>query len=161
MDFKPGAWVRVPKQTAWGIGQVVRQEGEKVRVLFSDAGEKVLDLRHVSLEQTEPPGGMDRLRPKLSCRAGINLEQLEEACRSFHEQFKNRRPNTDDGRMAMKVWEDMSTHGELTRDSARQLFRWCHTGGSYAEGIELAQRICYLIYGRIPTRAEVEAAGFS
>jgi len=62
--------------------------------------------------------------------------------------------------MALNVLEDIKAFGDLTKETARQLFRWTQTGASYTEGVDLAQQICRLIYGRVPTRAEIEAAGF-
>jgi hypothetical protein len=143
----------------WGIGQVLRNEGDKVRVLFSEAGEKPLDLRFATLEEVEAPADVESARPQLRARTGVDIGELETLCNLFHDQFKDRRSSTDDGRMAVKVLEEMKARGDLSKETARQLFRWCQTGASYTEGIELAQQICRLIYGHLPTRAEIDAAG--
>lgn len=159
MEFRRGMWVRNPNQPAWGIGEVLDQEGDKVRILFSGVGEKSLVIRFASLEETERPANAASVRPQLRARTGVDVTELERLCCQFHEQFKDRRSNTDDGRMALKVLGDIKTRGDLSRASARQLFSWCHTGVSYTEGVELAQDICRLIYGRVPTKAEVQSAG--
>jgi Protein of unknown function (DUF3553) len=160
MELKPGTWVRNPREPSWGTGRIECYEEDKVRVLFPEVGEKLLNIRFVTLEESQPPANAETLRLRLRVRTGINMESLQRLCELFHEQFKTRRSNTDDGVMAMNVLEDMKVRGDLTGDSAGQLFSWCHTGASYAEGVDLAQQICRLIYGRVPTRAEVEAAGF-
>lgn len=159
MEIKVGMWVRHPKQANWGIGKVLSHQEDKVRIVFETAGEKLIDLRFVTLEAVEVPGGDSSERLRLRARVGVNMTELEQLCHEFHEQFKNRRSTTDDGRMALKVLEDMKVRGDLSKVAARQLFSWTQTGASYTEGIDLAQQICRLIYGRVPTRAEIEAAG--
>jgi hypothetical protein len=154
MEFKSGTWVRHPNQQAWG-----GQEERKVRILFAAVGEKVIDTRFVQLEQTEVSAGQPRARHQIRALAGVNMNELERLCNLFHEQFKNRRATTDDGRMVLNVLQDMKASGDLSRKTADQLFSWTQTGASCAEGVDLAQRICRLIYGRVPTRAEIEAAG--
>jgi Protein of unknown function (DUF3553) len=155
MEYRPGTWVRHPTQESWGTGEVLSQDEGKVRILFPAVGEKLIDVRFVVLEEADAPVGGGS-RPQLRARRGVNITELEQLCRQFHEQFVNRRSTTDDGRMALKVLDDMERRGDLSKATARQLFSWTHTGASYTEGIDLAQRICRLIYGRIPTQAEVE-----
>jgi hypothetical protein len=159
MELKSGTWVRHPSQQAWGVGEVIGQEEDKVRIIFAAVGEKVIDTRFVQLEQTEVPADQPRVRHQIRAHAGVNMNELEQVCNVFHEQFKNRRATTDDGRMALNVLQDMRAIGDLSRKTAGQLFSWAQTGASYAEGVDLAQQICRLIYGRVPTRAEIEAAG--
>jgi hypothetical protein len=151
-------WVRNTKQPAWGVGEIVGLEDGKVKVMFSDAGEKTLATSLAILEEVAAPVGSSR--PRLQARRDVDLLELERLCLSFHEQFRDRRANTDDGGMALDVLDDMKRRGDLTKAAARRLFRWCHSGESYAEGVDPAQQICRLIYGRVPTPAEVEAAGF-
>jgi hypothetical protein len=159
MDYQCGMWVRNPKQSAWGVGEVVGIEDDKVKVLFSEVGEKNLVTRLVTLEEVPAPADAARARPRLRASRDVDMVELERLCDSFHKQFKDRRSNTDDGGMALKVLEDMRISGDLTRMAARRLFHWCHTGESYTEGVDLAQQICRVIYGRVPTPAELEAAG--
>jgi hypothetical protein len=158
VKLTPGTWVRHPTHDAWGRGEVLSLDEEKVRILFPAVGEKVIDVRFVELQQADtPPRGESR--PQFRALNGVNMVELEQLCQQFHEQFKNRRSTTDDGRMALKVLDDMNRRGNLSKPTARQLFSWAHTGASYTEGVDLAQRICRLIYGRIPTQAEVERHG--
>jgi hypothetical protein len=161
MELIPGMWVRHPKQDSWGIGEVLGIEDEKARIIFSNVGEKLIDMRYVSLEPVEVPAGGHSARFRLRARSGIDMAQLKRLCSEFHESFKDRRSSTDDGRMAVKVLGDMESRGDLSKETARQLFRWTQTGGSYTEGIDLAQEICRLIYGRVPSRAEIETAGLA
>jgi len=94
--------------------------------------------------------------------ANIDMLALERCCNDFHEEFKDRRPNCDDGAWALRFLEEIKHRGYPTLGTARQLVGsgkgkngWCHTGGSYTKGVDLAQQICRLAYGRVPTKAEV------
>jgi hypothetical protein len=49
------------------------------------------------------------------------MNELEQLCNLFHEQFKNRRSTTDDGRMALNVLQDMRTTGELSNKTGPTL----------------------------------------
>lgn len=160
VEFRVGMWVKNPNKPDWGIGEVLEVDEQKLRILFSGPGEKQLSVRFAALEQTDTPEDKTAVRPRLRARSDLNVKVLESICRQFHEQFKDRRSNTDDGRMAIKVMDDINSKGDLSKATAKQLFAWCHTGVSYAEGVELAQNICRLIYGRVPTKAELELAGF-
>lgn len=159
--FQVGMWVKNPSKPDWGTGEVLEVDDEKVRVLFSGAGEKSIAIRFATIQETVAPEDKASARPRLRARSDLDITKLENLCRDFHEQFKDRRSNTDDGRMAVRVLEDIKAHGDLSKATARQLFSWCHTGVSYAEGVELAQSICRLIYGRVPTKAEIQVAGLS
>jgi hypothetical protein len=154
MELKPGMWVRHPRLAGWGTGKILTREGEWVRIIFSEVGEKLIDLRFVTLEELEAPANAMALRPRVR-----DMSELEQLCLQFHGQFKDRRKTTDDGSMALKVLEDIRERGNLTKSTARQLFSWCHTGASYAEGVDLAQQICGCIYGRVPSRPEIEEKG--
>ena len=48
--LEPGALVRHPGQPDWGLGQVQSNIGGKVTVNFENAGKRVIDISHVSLE---------------------------------------------------------------------------------------------------------------
>lgn len=93
----------------------------------------------------------------------IDISALERACKAFHEDFTNRRPNCDDGAWALRLLEEIKRCGHPTLRTARQLVGskrknqngWCHTGASFTKGIDEAQRICRLVYGRVPTLDEV------
>jgi hypothetical protein len=52
--YEPGAYVRLPAQPDWGLGQVQSAIGERVTVNFEHAGKRTLDTRHVALELTRP-----------------------------------------------------------------------------------------------------------
>jgi Protein of unknown function (DUF3553) len=161
MEYRRGMWVRNPKQAAWGLGEIIALDGDKVTVLFNEVGEKKVVTRIVSLEEVPAPAHVAGARPQLSASLDVNMLELERLCHAFHDQFKDRRSNTDDGIMALQVLDDMRKYGELSKKIARKLFSWCHTGASFAEGVDLAQQICRLIYRRVPTRAEIDGAGFS
>jgi hypothetical protein len=40
----------------------------------------------------------------------------------------------------------------MTRDTYRQLARWCKTSGIYADGMEVARRISDLLFGTVLDR---------
>jgi hypothetical protein len=48
-DLVPGARVRHPVETDWGVGQVQSVIGSRVTVNFPHAGKVVIDARHISL----------------------------------------------------------------------------------------------------------------
>ncbi len=88
----------------------------------------------------------------------LDMVEIEQLCDTFHTKFKDRRRNCNDGGMALRVLEDLHSEGSLSPKTAKRLFHWCHTDLSYKAGVGLAQKICTQIYGRIPTRQELEAA---
>lgn len=45
----PGAFVRHPSETEWGIGQVQSVDGARVTANFEHAGKQVMDARMVDL----------------------------------------------------------------------------------------------------------------
>ncbi|RME18456.1 MAG: DUF3553 domain-containing protein [Alphaproteobacteria bacterium] len=56
--LEPGAIVRHPDRPDWGLGQVQSNTGGKVTVNFRNAGKRVIDSAHVTLEPA-PRGGQD------------------------------------------------------------------------------------------------------
>ena len=50
----PGAFVRLPAQPDWGLGQIQSVVGLRVTVNFEHRGKVTLDLRHVALELVRP-----------------------------------------------------------------------------------------------------------
>lgn len=161
MELNPGTWVRHPKQEGWGHGKVISVEGDKVRILFPVIGEKIIDVRYAELEAVEAPAVPSPEIPWICPLPNVDMAKLERLCNEFYERFKTRRSTTSDGRMAVRVLQDMRAQRKLSKATARQLFSWTRTGGSYTEGVDLAQEICRTVYGRIPTGAEIEAAGLS
>jgi hypothetical protein len=156
MTFQQGQWVRHPVRPDWGIGEVLGQEGEAVRVFFQQAGEKKLNTQFVSLEVVEAPADLSNQRPGINARPTVDMRKLEGLCLQFHEEMKDNRRGYDDGGMGLNVLRDMSERGGLTRATRQQLFAWCHTEGSvFQRGVDLAQQICREVYGRVPTSGEV------
>jgi Protein of unknown function (DUF3553) len=97
-----GAWVRHPKCPDWGVGQVLGEDRDTLRILFSEVGEKTVNVRFVALENSEAPADARDARPKLRARSDIAITKLERLCHTFHDQLKDRRSTTDDGRMALE-----------------------------------------------------------
>lgn len=50
-QFLPGEYVSLPARPEWGIGQVQSAIGERVTVMFEEAGKQTLNLRHAVLEK--------------------------------------------------------------------------------------------------------------
>ena len=129
---KPGQWVRNPQ-----------------------SGERKISTRVVELERIKPPTQWDHSLRIVLTAPTANLKSL---CRAFYELMKDIRPNSDDGRMALNVLKDINKRGNLTRRVQMQLFAWCHTEGTvYRVGVDLARQICRELYGRVPTRDEINS----
>jgi hypothetical protein len=54
-DLEPGIYVRNPRQPAWGLGQVQSAIGEKVTVMFENAGKVVVNTATVTLDRVDDP----------------------------------------------------------------------------------------------------------
>jgi hypothetical protein len=54
-DFEPGLYVRNPRQPDWGLGQVQTAVGEKVTVMFENAGKVVVNTATVTLDRVDEP----------------------------------------------------------------------------------------------------------
>ncbi len=52
-EFEPGVFVRSPKNPDWGVGQVQSALGEKVTVMFENAGKVVVNAAVVTLDRVE------------------------------------------------------------------------------------------------------------
>lgn len=52
-DFAPGDYVRHPQQPDWGLGQVQSAIGNRVTVMFENAGKVLVDISVVALEPVE------------------------------------------------------------------------------------------------------------
>ena len=55
-EFEPGLYVRHPKKPEWGLGQVQSAIGERVTVMFENAGKVVIYTGQVHLERVDEPG---------------------------------------------------------------------------------------------------------
>jgi hypothetical protein len=54
-EFEPGIYVRNPRQPDWGMGQVQSAIGEKVTVMFENAGKVVVNTATVTLDRVDDP----------------------------------------------------------------------------------------------------------
>ena len=52
-EFAPGDYVRHPQQPDWGLGQVQSAIGNRVTVMFENAGKVLVDISVVALEPAE------------------------------------------------------------------------------------------------------------
>lgn len=54
--FKKDSYVQHPGMPAWGIGKVLEDViADKARVFFINAGEKLISLKNITLQQVDPP----------------------------------------------------------------------------------------------------------
>ena len=160
MTLSKGQWVKHPKCPDWGAGEVLEDRGDTVRVLFV-IGEKTISRKHVTLELVDPPAGSSRSVFKLISNKRIDTERLRALCNEFHNEMRDNRQGFNDGGMALEVIHDIENDGELSKDTAKRLFAWCHTDRPvYLRGVDLAKRICIEIYNRVPTKDELRAAGY-
>ena len=125
MSLKKGDRVRHPTEVDWDLGEVLAVSGEeKVRVFFVGAGEKLLSLRHVTLDRVPEHEAahpvLDNLRvPDKSGQKYQSLAQsvqkfLKEYPGGFHgERFLNeeRKYKID----AHKLARDILSENELAR----------------------------------------------
>jgi hypothetical protein len=54
-EFEPGIYVRNPRQPDWGLGQVQSALGDKVTVMFENAGKVVVNTATVTLDRVDDP----------------------------------------------------------------------------------------------------------
>ena len=52
-EFAPGDYVRHSRQPEWGLGQVQSAIGNRVTVMFENAGKVLVDISVVTLELVE------------------------------------------------------------------------------------------------------------
>lgn len=138
MWFKQGDRVRHPIKTEWGLGEVLEDSnGEKVRVFFVGAGEKMFSLRHVTLdcipkdEATDPilnnlrvPAKSGRIRYQ---SLPVSIERfLERFPQGFHDdQFT--KEERDSKVQAHRLAHDLLSNSELARLlSANDCIEVCH-----------------------------------
>lgn len=50
-QFLPGEYVALPARPEWGVGQVQSAIGERVTVMFEEAGKQTLNMNHAVLEK--------------------------------------------------------------------------------------------------------------
>src|SRR5258708_15630858 len=142
MSFIKGQWVKHPQCPSWGMGQVLEDRGDSVRVLFQ-VGEKIISQRFVTLEHVAVPTGTIEPGFILPTQSTIKIESIKDLCLQFHSEMKDNRSGTNDGGMALKVIHDLEVQGQLSKGTAGRLFAWCHTDRPvYLRGVNLAQRIC-------------------
>lgn len=55
-QFLPGEYVSLPARPEWGVGQVQSAIGERVTVMFEEAGKQTLNIRHAVLEKIASRG---------------------------------------------------------------------------------------------------------
>jgi hypothetical protein len=52
--LEPGVLVRHPQEPGWGVGQVQSIDDNRVTVTFQEAGKRVIDIRHITLDYVGP-----------------------------------------------------------------------------------------------------------
>jgi hypothetical protein len=141
---------QIVRHSRWGLGKVIECVGaERARVHFrDDSSVRLLDCPY--LVAVDSPS--EEFVPALSLlqpQPNVDMNKVRAACELFISRMEHRRPNCDDAGVARNILEELATHGILTPVTYKRLASWCHTDGSYREGIELAERISLAIYGRV------------
>lgn len=159
--FEKGQIVRNPKQPQWGLGIILEIRGpNKVRVLFEDGKDRVLDLSLVTLElvdEAEAPPRFSSRYDILEPLPNVDMTKLRSACELFISLMEDNRPNSDDAGIARLILHEMETRGRLTLTTCRRLVQWCHTEGSvYQRGVDIAQEISRIIFGRVISKEDAE-----
>lgn len=138
MSFNKGDRVRHPIKAEWGFGEVLEgSNGEKVRVFFVDAGEKILSLQHVTLDRIPKDDAahpvLDNLHvPAKSGR--IQYQSLPDSIEKFLERFPQgfydarfTKKERDSKVRAHLLSQDLLSNGELARLlSANDYMEVCH-----------------------------------
>ena len=150
-----GQKVRNTKEPSWGTGRVLEMmPHDKVRVLFADGKARILNLRFVALEivETESLSSTDHGSALLAPLPQVDIGKVRSICALFISTMENRRSSHDDAGVARLVIEEMEKRGRLTLATYKRLAKWCHTGGSFQEGTDMAQDLSREIYGRVISR---------
>ena len=90
MSLKRGDRVRHPAQAEWDLGEVLAVSSEeKVRVFFVGAGEKLLSLRHVTLDRVPEHEAahpvLDNLR--VPDKSGLKYQSLPQSVQNFLKEY--------------------------------------------------------------------------
>jgi hypothetical protein len=59
-EFSPGDYVRHPRQPEWGLGQVQSAIGNRVTVMFENAGKVLIDTDVVALDKVDGDEDLQR-----------------------------------------------------------------------------------------------------
>lgn len=139
-------YVRHPKKPEWGVGEVISQNGDNVRVAFALGGMRTLNTQYVELSEATPDpvcGNSPGSRP-------VDIERIRELCHRFIREMKDNRRHYNDAGVAENILDEIERRGSLTVTTAKRLAAWCNTDGSvFQAGVGLAQDISVAICGRI------------
>lgn len=135
MELKKSDRVRNPTQPSWGLGVVLDFSGSnKAKIRFRSGGEKVVDLRYVSLEVVTGPDAEDPFldlpdrparKPRLTAKSFDSL--VEGFLRLFPGGFLD--PSYIDQERNYKVAAHRQVLDQLSEESLRHLL----AGGYVAE----------------------------
>ena len=56
LDYEPGDFVKNPKNSDWGIGQIQSIINNKITVNFENSGKKVINAKEITLEKVDKFG---------------------------------------------------------------------------------------------------------
>jgi hypothetical protein len=158
MELVKGQLVTHPKKPAWGTGEVLANSADhKVRVHFSEAGYKLLDLGYVDLVLVK---GTPHQRPRAaSFQVLPQFDQVKvrKLCERFVLEMRDNRSNVNDGGMAEEVLKDLDSRSSLRKSTVRRLAAWCTTEGTvFQRGVSIAQDISLELFGRVILRDDVK-----
>lgn len=86
-------------------------------------------------------------------RADFEKRTLERLLDRFETEVKRE----IDKKLAKELRAQLlnSSSQELTKSTFERLARWCKTDGIYGDGMDIAQRISELLFGRIVDRSRI------
>ncbi len=155
MTLECGQYVQHPK---FGVAEIIGLDDENVTLLFEDGQRRKFKRAITNLEAVPQPQHLPGKRfGRFRVLPNMDRLMLEKLCNEFHADMKDNRTTFDDGGMALVVLQDIKRKGDLTDTTRKRLFRWCTTDGPvFQHGVDLARKICTVIYGRTPTREEAD-----
>lgn len=151
MQYRKGQHVRHPKKHDWGIGEVLEDcQDDKIRIYFSEVGEKKLSLQNISLELVEDGTMVIPTRGRLALLPRINMDKVERLCEEFKAEMQGLRKGYNDAGVAEIILMELKQNGRLSFATVKRLSAWCHTNGPvYQSGVPIAQNISVALFGHI------------
>jgi hypothetical protein len=138
-------FVTHPAKPEWGVGEILDEKGNTVRVLFEHAGLKQINLSYVRLQPAEGQAG-HHLGGEIKQAANLDVKAVRRLCEQWYGEFGDS--------LALNVISDLRQHGYLTNGTLRQLLLRCDQEES-ARLAEATKQIVKAIYGRVIHRDEL------
>jgi hypothetical protein len=83
----------------------------------------------------------------------FDKQELVDLLREFKRSVKRRQDESLAARLESELLE--ARPPRLTQITYCRLAKWCSTSGIYADGMEVAKRISYLVFGAVLDRGQI------